>query len=331
MLLSMLAVVVGLALLVWSADRFVLGAAGLARAAGLSPLIIGMTVVGFGTSSPELAVSALASWQGNSGLAVGNAVGSNIANVGLILGICALIQPLSVQSGILRRELPMATAASLLLLLLVIDGTLGRVDGAILAAGLVAFLAWSIRSARRGGDDALATELAGEMPPPVPAGRSILWIAVGLVFLVGSSQLLIWGAVNIAQAMGVSDLVIGLTIVAIGTSLPELAASVAGLLKKEDDIAIGNILGSNLFNILAILLAPALIDPGPIPDPMLLWRDIPIMIGLMLMLWATAYGLRGKPLRLERIDGALLLSVYVGYTLILLYSAVSESPWTPTN
>ncbi|TJY65142.1 calcium/sodium antiporter [Sinimarinibacterium sp. CAU 1509] len=323
MLLSVAAVVAGLALLVWSADRFVLGASGLARAAGLSPLVIGMVVVGFGTSSPELAVSTMASIEGNSGIALGNVVGSNIANVALILGICALIRPLDVQSGILRRELPMALAASVALLLMVLDGALTRIDGLLLASGLIAFLVWSVRAARRGTADPLASEMAVEVPPAISTGRALLWIALGLLMLVASSQLLIWGAVNLARMMGVSDLVIGLTIVAIGTSLPELAASVAGVLKNEHDIAIGNILGSNLFNILAILIAPALIVPGAIPDHMLLWRDIPIMIATMLLLFASASGLRGHPLKVERVDGALLLGVYIAYTLILLASAAS--------
>lgn len=321
MLLSVAAVVVGLILLVWAADRFILGAAGLARAAGISPLIVGMVIVGFGTSAPELAVSTLAALQGSSGIAIGNVVGSNIANVALILGVCALIKALNVKSGILRRELPMALAASVLLFVLLLDGSLDRLDGVVLGVGFVAFLVWSLRVARQDGRDAFAREVAKEMPPPIATGAAALWIAVGLLALLGSSQLLVWGAVNLAQAAGVSDLVIGLTIVAVGTSLPELAASVAGLLKNEDDIALGNILGSNLFNILCILLAPAFIAPGPIPDPMLLWRDTPIMIGVALMLFASASGLRGHPLKIERIDGALLLSVYAGYTLILLATA----------
>ncbi len=323
MFLSVAAVVAGLALLVWSADRFVLGASGLARAAGLSPLVIGMVVVGFGTSSPELAVSTMASIEGNSGIALGNAVGSNIANVALILGICALIRPLDVRSGILRRELPMALAASVALLLMVLDGALTRIDGLLLAIGLMAFLVWSVRAAKRGVADPLASELAAEIPPAISSGRALFWIVLGLLLLVASSQLLIWGAVNLARMMGVSDLVIGLTIVAVGTSLPELAASVTGLLKNEHDIAIGNILGSNLFNILAILIAPALISPGTIPDSMLLWRDIPIMIATMLLLFASASGLRGHPLKVERVDGALLLGVYIAYTLILLSSSAS--------
>lgn len=323
MLLSLAAVAVGLAILVWSADRFILGSAGLARAAGISPLVVGMVIVGFGTSAPELAVSTLAAIQGSSGIAIGNVVGSNICNIALILGICAVIKSLDVQSGILRRELPMVVAASLLLLVLLLDGSLDRIDGAILATGFIAFVIWSIRTAKRGAGDPLLREAVDELPPAIATGPAVMWIVIGLVSLIAASQLLVWGAVNLAKAAGVSDLVIGLTIVAVGTSLPELAASVTGTIKGEHDIAIGNILGSNLFNILCILVAPALIAPGVLPDPLLLWRDIPVMIGVALLLWAAAAGLRGRPLKVERVDGVILLAVYVAYTLILVTSATA--------
>ncbi|MEQ1440728.1 calcium/sodium antiporter [Fontimonas sp. SYSU GA230001] len=321
MLLSFAAVAVGLVLLVWSADRFILGSAGLARAAGISPLVVGMVIVGFGTSAPELAVSTLAALQGSSGIAIGNVVGSNIANVALIVGLCAVIKAMDVQSGILRRELPMVLAVSLLLFVLLLDGSLDRIDGLVLSAGFIAFLVWSIRTAKRDGSDPMAVEAVEELPPQIATGPALMWIVIGLAVLIGASQLLVWGAVNLAKAAGVSDLIIGLTVVAIGTSLPELAASVTGTLKGEHDIAIGNILGSNLFNILCILIAPALIAPGALPDAMLLWRDLPVMIGVALMLYAAASGLRGHPLKVERIDGVLLLAVYVSYTLILVQTA----------
>ena len=321
MLLSAAAVVAGLILLVWSADRFIFGAAGLARAAGISPLVVGMVIIGFGTSMPEVAVSTLAALQDASGIAIGNAVGSNICNVALVIGISAIVRPIAVTSGVLRREIPITVAASVLLVLLVIDGALTRIDGAVLAAGFVAMLLWMLRTARTQGDDPLLVEQQAEMPPAIGSGRAIGWIAVGLPLLVGASQLLVWGAANIAREFGVSDLVIGLTIVAVGTSLPELAASITGLLKGENDLAVGNILGSNLFNILFILLAPAFIAPGPIPDPMLLTRDLPVMVGLMLMLWATAVGFRGAPPGIQRVEGGLLLTVYGGYTLILALTA----------
>ena len=321
MLLSVAAVIAGLVLLVWSADRFIYGAAGLARTAGISPLVVGMVIVGFGTSMPEVAVSTLASLQGSNGIAIGNAVGSNICNVALILGISAVVRPIAVTSGVLRREIPITTAVSALLALLILDGALTRFDGSVLAAGFVAMLAWMLRTARTRPDDPLLIEQQAEAPPALRTGRALLWIAIGLPLLIAASQLLVWGAVNIARELGVSDLVIGLTIVAIGTSLPELAASITGLLKGENDLAVGNILGSNLFNILFILMAPAFIAPGPIPDPSLLTRDAPVMVGVMLMLWAMAAGLRGQPLRIQRVDGGLLLTVYAGYTLILAVTA----------
>jgi cation:H+ antiporter len=317
MLLSLAAVIVGLTLLVWSADRFIFGSAGLARAAGISPLVIGMTIVGFGTSAPELFVSTLASLQDNPGIAIGNVIGSNLCNTALIVGLCALIRPIDVRSSILRRELPICLAATLGVLALCLDNQLTRGDATLLALGFGGFMIWMLRAALSGQADALALELDTELPPPLPTGRALLWIVVGLVLLVASSQLLIWGAVQIARTLGVSDLVIGLTIVAIGTSLPELAASVAGLLKGEDDIAIGNILGSNLFNLLGILQAPAWIAPGTVPAGVLT-RDLPAMVGVTVLLYLFAWGFRGRPPRINRWEGAVLMTIYLAYTLILI-------------
>lgn len=320
MLLSFAAVISGLALLVWSADRFIFGSAGLARSAGISPLVIGMTIVGFGTSAPELFVSTLASLQDSPGIAIGNVIGSNLCNTALIVGLCALIRPVDVRSSILRRELPICLAATLGVLALCLDDRLDRTDAAVLALGFGGFMIWMLRAALSGKADALAIELDAELPPPLPTGRALLWIVIGLVLLVASSQLLIWGAVQIARTLGVSDLVIGLTIVAIGTSLPELAASVAGLLKGEDDIAIGNILGSNLFNLLAILQAPAWIAPGAIPAGVLL-RDLPAMVGVTLLLYVFAWGFHGRAPRINRWEGGALVTLYAAYTLILLHTS----------
>lgn len=321
MLLSFAAVISGLALLVWAADRFILGAAGIARAAGLSPLVIGMTIVGFGTSSPELFVSTLSALQGNNGIAIGNVIGSNLCNIALILGLCAAIRAIDVKSGVLQRELPMCLAAALLAWGLMLDGSLGRLDGAVLTLAFAALLVWMFRTARASVNDPLVQEANAELPPAIPTRSAVIWVIVGLLLLIVSSQMLIWGAVNIARTLGVSDLVIGLTIVAIGTSLPELAASVTGLLKGEDDIAIGNILGSNLFNLLAILLAPAFLAPGVLPDPMLLTRDLPAMVGVTALLFLLCWGWRGRAPRISRAEGALLLSIYAGYTLILIKTA----------
>ncbi len=318
---SILAVIGGFILLVWSADRFITGAAALARDLGVSPLIIGLTIVGFGTSVPEILVSGMAAWAGEPGLAIGNAIGSNIANMGLVLGSAALLRPLAVRSQTLRREFPMLFAVMLLALALLWDGRLGRVDGAILLAALVLLMGWLVRQGlRERGYDPMAREYSAEIPSQIPLGRALLLVAVGLGALLISSRLLVWGAVNIAHLLGVSDLVIGLTVVAIGTSLPELAASVLGALRNEPDIAIGNVLGSNMFNLLAVMGLPGLIHPLAVPAEVLR-RDFPIMGAFTVALFLMAYGFRG-PGRLNRIEGALLLCGFIAYMGLLYYQSV---------
>lgn len=317
MLLSWLAVAAGLTLLVFAADRFIFGSAGLARSLGVSPLVIGMVIVGFGTSAPEMAVSALAAVQGNPGISIGNAIGSNLANTALILGFCALLRPVLVKHTVLKIELPMVLGVSVAVWLMCVDSALTYRDGAVLALGLVGFLGWMLISAQRGE---APIEIEGELPPAIPTVQAVIWIVVGLVLLIASSQLLIWGAVNIARAFGVSDLVVGLTVVAIGTSLPELAASVAGLLKGEDDIALGNILGSNLFNLLAILQAPAWLAPGPLPEGVL-YRDLPMMIAITLAVLVFAWSARGRAPRINRVEGGILMVAYVGYTAYLIHTS----------
>ncbi len=315
MLTAVGAVVLGFALLIWGADRFVDGAAATARNLGVSPLMVGLLIVGFGTSAPEMLVSALAAWEGNSGLSIGNAVGSNITNIALILGIAALVRPMAVHSGLLRRELPILLAAILFALLIMIDGELNRVDGLLLLAGFVVQIYWTVSLARRERADALASEFEAEIPTGMSTQRGLFWIGFGLLLLIGSSRILVWGAVEIATAFGISDLIIGLTIVAIGTSLPELAASVAAALKGEHDIAIGNVVGSNTFNTLAVLGLPGVIGPGPF-DPELLTRDFPMMIGLTLALFAMAYGFRGEG-KINRLEASLLLCSFLGYQWVL--------------
>lgn len=321
MLASLAAVVLGFALLIWSADRFIVGAAGLARHLGVSPLIIGLTIVGFGTSAPEMLVSAFAAWQGNPGLAVGNAVGSNIANIALILGATALVAPLTVRSRTLRRELPLLNLVMIFSLVLVIDGHLGRLDGALLLGGLVLLMGYLVRTGLREGADPMAQEYAEEIPAELPAAWALFWLAAGLLLLLASSRLLVWGAVDIAQALGVSDLIIGLTIVAVGTSLPELAASVMSARKGEPDIAIGNVIGSNLFNTLGVLAVPGLIAPAALPGEVLT-RDYPVVLGLTALLFAFAYGFRG-PGRINRIEGAVLLACFLGYQFLLYRSTAA--------
>ena len=319
MLSFAVALVSGFVFLVWGADRFVLGAAGTARNLGVSPLIIGLTIVGFGTSAPEMLVSAVAAWQGNPGLAVGNAIGSNITNIALILGLTALVAPLATNSKLVRRELPLLLATMLAGLGLLVDGELSRLDGVVLMLGLAALIYWMVRTAlaERNGDP-LVSELSEDIPAEMSTPRALSWLGIGLVVLLVSSRLLVWGAVGIAEALGVSDLIIGLTIVALGTSLPELAASMASALRGEPDIAIGNVIGSNLFNLLAVLGIPGLIHPLGIGDDVL-FRDYPVMLGLTLALFVMAYGVRG-PGRINRVEGGLLLACYFGYQTLLYFS-----------
>jgi cation:H+ antiporter len=319
MLYNIAAIIAGFLLLIWSADRFICGAAATARNLNISPLIIGLTIVGFGTSAPEMLVAAIASADASPGLAIGNALGSNIANITLVLGMAALIMPLDVQSRILRKELPMLLLAMLLMLLVIEDNYLGRADGLILISSVLLLMWWVTRQALLNrADDALYEEYEKELPKPMSTRLALIWLAVGLVVLVVSSKLLVWGAVHIATEFGVSDLLIGLTIVAIGTSLPELAASIAGALKNEHDIAIGNVVGSNMFNTLAVMGIPGLIYPSTL-DAGVLDRDVPVVFMLTIALVIMAYGFRG-PGRINRIEGAILLSCFVGYQVLLYFT-----------
>lgn len=321
----------GLVALIWSADRFVAGAAGTAGALGLSPLLIGMLVVGFGTSAPEMLISAISAYQGASGIALGNAWGSNIANIALILGISALLRPVAVRSRILKIELPVLAAVTGIAAIQILNGVIGRIDAAILLAGIAGLVGWSIYESRSAHADLLAQEIVGaaagadRADAPPPAGRPdseptlaihLLWVVVGLVVLIISSRILVWGAVGLATAAGISDLVIGLTVVAVGTSLPELASSVAAARRGEDDIAVGNVIGSNLFNTLAVVGIGAMIRPITV-DPVVLTRDLPVMAGLTLLLFIVGVGWRGRPGRINRWEGALLLSVYVAYMITI--------------
>ncbi|QYZ66386.1 MAG: calcium/sodium:proton antiporter [Gammaproteobacteria bacterium (ex Lamellibrachia satsuma)] len=320
MLIDSLAILVGLAILVWGADRFVIGAAALASNLGVSAMLIGLTIVGFGTSAPEILVSVVSSLDGNPGLAIGNALGSNIANIGLILGTTALIVPLTVHSSVLKREYPLLLGVTGLSLLLMLDGDLSRLDGLILIVVLIAVLGWMIRIAKTGSPtDPIADEFDAEIPHDMPTRRAIFWLVLGLICLLVSSRMLVWGAVNIATTFGISDLVIGLTIVALGTSLPELAASIASALKGEEDLAIGNIIGSNLYNLLAVLSLPGLIAPGVFSEAAL-YRDQPMMIGLTLALFAMGYGFGKLKGQINRIEGFLLLLAFIGYQTLLFFT-----------
>ncbi len=323
MLLSLGLIAIGFVFLVWGADRFVAGASATARNLGVSPLIIGLTVIGFGTSAPEMVVSGVAALRGNPGLAVGNAVGSNIANVALILGVAACIYPLQVHSDTLRREYPILLVVSILALVLMLDQNLGRVDGAILLIGLLLMTTWvAAIGMQRGGPDPIAAEFATEIPSDMSTPVALGWLALGMVVLPASSHILVLGATDIAKLMGVSDLVIGLTIVAIGTSLPELAAAIASVLKREHELVIGNIIGSNMFNLLGVLGIAASIAPTPV-DKILIYRDYSIMLGLFLLLFLMAYGFKG-PGRISRRSGFILLTAFVAYQAMVFYTELSS-------
>jgi len=325
MLLPILAVIFGLALLVWSADRFVDGAAATARHAGMPPLLIGMVIIGFGTSAPEMVVSAISALQGNPGLALGNAYGSNITNIALILGLTALISPIAVQSQVLRKELPMLAAVTLLAAAQLWDGELTRTDAWVLLGVFAALMGWTIWQGMRRRDDHFEAEMAEELAArPMPLKPALLWLVVGLVLLVASSRLLVWGAVAIARGFGVSDLIIGLTIVAVGTSLPELASSLLAVRKGEHDLALGNVLGSNLFNTLAVVGIAGTLHPLAVPAEVLT-RDCLLMGLLTLSLFAFGFGFRGRQGRINRWEGAALLLVYVGYTAYLVMTVFSAA------
>ena len=314
---AFLAVLFGLVLLVWSADRFVDGSAAAARNFGMPPLLIGMVIVGFGTSAPEMLVSALASLQNNPGIALGNAYGSNITNIALILGVTALISPIAVHSQVLRKELPILIAVTALAASQLWDGELTRIDALVLLGVFAGLMAWTIWQGLRKKTDALGNEMEQELAEQtMPLGRAIFWVVVGLLLLIASSRILVWGAVEIAHGFGVSDLIIGLTIVAIGTSLPELASSVIAARKGEHDIALGNILGSNLFNTLAVVGIAGVIQPMPVA-PEVFSRDILVMAAITLALFVISFGFRG-PGRINRLEGAALMACYVGYTAYLV-------------
>ncbi|NEX15743.1 MAG: calcium/sodium antiporter [Halochromatium sp.] len=322
MLLALVAIVGGLGVLVWSADRFIDGAAGTATHLGMPPLVIGMVIVGFGTSAPEMVVSAFAALDGSPNLALGNALGSNIANVGLILGLTALIAPISVHSAIIRRELPLLLMISAVVGLLLWNGSLSRLESLLLLAGFFTLIGWTLFNALRARGDALENEISQELAEhPMPLKSALLWLLVGLILLILSSRLLVWGSVTVAQTLGVSDLVIGLTIVAIGTSLPELAASLIAVRKGEHDIAIGNVVGSNMFNLLAVIGIAGTITPISVVPPEVMLRDWPMMMAGTVALFVMSYGFHGQG-RINRLEGGILLSTFIAYSIYLVLSVL---------
>jgi len=316
MIVAFFAVAAGLALLVWSAGRFVEGSAITARYFGMPPLLIGMVIVGFGTSAPEMVVSALAASQGNPGIALGNAYGSNITNIALILGLTAIISPVAAHSQVLRKELPILTFITVIAAWQLWDGHITRTDALVLMGVFGVLMVWTIWQGMKKKVDELGNEIEQELQVhAMPVRRAVFWLVAGLVLLIISSRILVWGAVEIAHGFGVSDLIIGLTIVAVGTSLPELASSIIAARKGEHDIALGNILGSNLFNTLAVVGIAGLISPMAV-GPEVFSRDILVMAALTVSLFVFGYGFRG-PGRINRIEGAVLLVCYIAYTAYL--------------
>jgi cation:H+ antiporter len=310
--LSFIYVVAGLAGLAWSADRFVAGSGALARSLGVSVLLVGIVIVGFGTSAPELLVSGNAAYQGNPGLAVGNALGSNVANVALVLGVAALAAPLAIHSRILWQEIPMTFMSMLVVGVALYDLYLDRVESILMLCFLALFLAVLVRRGRKERGDMFSRELEEAIPAGESVGWSIFWTLVGLAVLLISSHILVIGAVDIARAFHVSDLVIGLTIVAIGTSLPEAATALASARKNEPDIAIGNVLGSNTFNMLGVVGIAGVIQPSTI-EADAVFRDWPVMVGVFIVFVLLAWGVK----RINRWHGMLFLLGYAAYLAYL--------------
>jgi cation:H+ antiporter len=320
MWVPLLLLIFGFIALVWSADRFLSGAAAWATNLGVSKMLIGLTVVSLGTSAPEIFVSFFAAIDDNSLLAVGNAIGSNIANIGLVLGVTALVAPLPFSKPVRQAELPWLLGATVLALVLLFDRYLSMLDGFILLAGLTAIL-WRLVVAQKTATAEVSASLQEELDelPEMTTSQAAAWLVVGLVVLLVSAQILVYAATQIAVRLGVSEMIIGLTVVAIGTSLPELAATIGSAVKGHPDIAIGNVVGSNILNILAVLAVPAIVSPVAI-DFVALWRDGGMMLALTLMLALFAYGINSRPV-ITRFEGAVMLLAWIGYNVLLIQQA----------
>ena len=313
------AIIAGLALLIWSADKFVEGAAAMARLLGVSMMIIGITIIGFGTSAPEIVVSIVAVLENTPNIAIGNALGSNIANIGLILGVTAILVPIPIASRLFKTEFPLLLLATAVMVWCLYDLKLDIVDGLMLLGLLVLILFYLIHEHRRHPaayaiEEHETEEMVHEMKMPAALG----WLLLGLLILVGGSKLLVWGASGIARSLGASELIIGLTIVALGTSLPELAASIASLKKGKPDLAIGNVIGSNLFNSLAVVGIPALLTSFTI-DPSARSRDLLVVIAFTVLLVLLSRFPSVLPRFISRGKGVFLFVAFVIYQLYLYY------------
>lgn len=317
----------GFITVVWGADRFVYGAAGLARNLGVSRLVIGLTIVAFGTSAPEMLVSGMAAASGSRQLGIGNAIGSNITNVTLVLGAAAMVHPLSVHSRLLVREIPVLFLAMGVAWAFLWDGNLSQVEGVLLLSGMFLLLAWIGTQGLKTNPSSAPSPVGGfeddDIPDSLSNFKAVALFTIGLVCLLIGSRILVWGAVGIAIDLGVSELVVGLTLVALGTSLPELAASVAAARRGEEDIAVGNIVGSNMFNLLGVLALPGIIAPGEV-DRAVIVRDFPIMAGVTLLLLLMAVNERNQ---IGRVRGLLLVLVFVVYFVMLFWNpSLTELP-----
>jgi cation:H+ antiporter len=304
--------IAGLLLLIWGADRFVHGAAATGRNLGVAPLLIGLTIVAFATSAPEILVAIVAAARGETDLAVGNAIGSNIANIGLVLGTVAIIKPIEMTSATLRREMPALLAVSLLTVSLFLDSYLSRVDGFVLMTGLVIVMVWLVRiGVRSSASDTLTADYEAEIPRDMSMRAAIIWLVIGLATLLFGAEFLVDASLEIARALGVSELVIGILLVAVATSLPELAVSLVSALKGEYGLALGNIVGSNTFNSLAVIGIAAIIQPTALP-PSVLSLHIFVLVAFTLVLFAMTYDYDGKG-HISRLEGVALLIAYIAY------------------
>lgn len=307
-------VMLGLIALVWSADKFVSGSSQIAKFYGVPPLVIGMVIVGFGTSAPEMIVSAIASYQGSPGIALGNAFGSNITNIALILGLTTILKPISVHSQVLKKELPILIVVTLICGFLIYDLSLSRIDAVFLIFIFSLVMFWTMKGNQSKSEDSFGLEVELELNQSDESiKKSFFNLSIGLVLLITSSRILVHGATAIAISLGVSDLIIGLTIVAVGTSLPELASSIIAAKKGESDIALGNVIGSNLFNTLAVLGIAGLINPLTV-DQAILKRDLALMTFLTIILFLFSV----TSSKIGRVKGGILLIVYILYIIYLV-------------
>lgn len=313
--------IVGLLLLIWGADRLVYGAAAAARNLGVAPLLIGLTVVAFATSAPEVLVSIVAAFRGETDLAVGNAIGSNIANIGLVLGSVALLRPIEMTSATLRREMPALLAVTLLTVSLFLDTYLSRVDGLVLLTGLIIVMIWLTRLGfRSSASDSITAEYEAEIPLHVNMRMAIFWLVIGLAALLVGAELLVDAAINFAHALGVTELVIGIVLVALATSLPELAVSMVSALKGEYGLALGTIVGSNIFNLLAVIGIAAVIEPAKLPESVLSLH-IFVLVAFTLALFGMTYDYDGKG-HISRLEGGALLVAYLAFIAFVVVQNV---------